>query len=192
MNKNEFLAQLRSKLRGLPADEVETALAYYDEYFDEAGEQNEQSVIAGLGSPSEVASKIIGDFAVKSIDNKKTTTKTKLNIIWIIILGIFASPIALPLAIAATAVVFALVVTVFSLIVALAVTAGALVLGGVGTLVAAMTLLFSDFATGIFFIGVALLMGAVGLIFLTSLGYLSKTAFNGIARLFAGFLKRGK
>ena len=193
MNKNEFLAQLKNKLRVLPADEAENALAYYNEYFDEAGPENEQSVIAGLGSPAETASKIIGEFAVKNIENDAgKTTKSHLNMVWFVILGIFASPIALPLAFAAAAVVFALVVAVFSVLFTLGVTSVALVLGGIVTFFSAVILLFSDFSTAVFFIGVSFLMAAGGILLAMPLGHLSKAAFSGIVKWTAKLLKRGK
>jgi len=109
MNRHEFVAQLKTKLRSLPAEEIANAAAYYEEYFDDAGPENEESVIAELGSPSGIASKIIGEFAIRKVDDGKGTTKAGLSAIWIVVLGIFASPIALPLAIAAVSVVFALV-----------------------------------------------------------------------------------
>jgi len=192
VNKCEFLAQLRNKLRNLPADEIASAVAYYEEYFDDAGEQNEQQVIVELGSPAEVASKIIGEFAIKNIDAGNGTTKSGLGVLWIVILGIFASPVALPLALAAVIIVVALVVVIFSLLFALAVTAIALVIGGLALLVESVIFLFSDFTLAIFYIGIALIMGAVGLMLFIPIGYLSKTAVTGIARGVAKILKRGK
>ena len=192
MNRFEFIAQLKNKLRSLPAEEIANAAAYYEEYFDDAGPENEQSVIAELGSPSGVASKIIGEFAIKKVDDGKGTTKAGLSAIWVVVLGIFASPIALPLAIAVVAVVFALIVTIFAVLFALGATAVALVLGGIVTFAVSVVLLFSDFATAMFFIGAALLMIACGLIIFIPIGFLSKTAITGIARGMAKILKRGK
>lgn len=59
MNKNEFLTRLRTALAGIPADEREAAMNYYEEFFNEAGEENEQNVIADLGSPEELAKAIV-------------------------------------------------------------------------------------------------------------------------------------
>ncbi|EAZ83321.1 hypothetical protein BB14905_01370 [Bacillus sp. B14905] len=36
MDRASYLKKLRGKLRRLPAQELEAALAYYEEYFDEA------------------------------------------------------------------------------------------------------------------------------------------------------------
>lgn len=59
MTKVEFIAALRAKLSMLPADAREDAVQFYEEYFDEAGPENEQAVIAELGSPDAVAEKIL-------------------------------------------------------------------------------------------------------------------------------------
>ena len=61
MNRQEFMRQLELLLSGIPASEREDALAYYNNYFDEAGVENEAQVIAELGSPEAVAKNIIAD-----------------------------------------------------------------------------------------------------------------------------------
>ena len=53
MTREEYLAQLRALLTGrTPPDELERILAYYTEYFDEAGPQGEGRVIRELGTSS--------------------------------------------------------------------------------------------------------------------------------------------
>ena len=59
MTRNEYLGALREELRSLPVQEQEDALRYYEEYFDDAGPENEQQVIAELGSPEALARNII-------------------------------------------------------------------------------------------------------------------------------------
>ncbi len=58
MNRAEFMSRLTALLQDVPPAEREEALTYYNEYFDDAGEGNEQSVIAALGSPEELAKSI--------------------------------------------------------------------------------------------------------------------------------------
>ena len=61
MNRQEFMKRLEYLLRGIPVSEREDALAYYNDYFDEAGVENEYQVIQELGSPEVVAEKILAD-----------------------------------------------------------------------------------------------------------------------------------
>ena len=42
-------------LKDLPEEEIEDAIAYYEDYFEEAGEEKEEQVIKELGSPEKIA-----------------------------------------------------------------------------------------------------------------------------------------
>ncbi len=61
MNRSEFMAGLRKLLVSIPEDEREEALQYYEDYFEDAGPENEGNVIKELGSPEKVASIIWAD-----------------------------------------------------------------------------------------------------------------------------------
>lgn len=61
MNKYDFLSRLRNALSSLPQEERDAAMNYYEEFFSEAGEDNEQAVIASLGAPEELAKSIIDE-----------------------------------------------------------------------------------------------------------------------------------
>ena len=58
MMKQEFLQRLNRLLADVTQEEREEALRYYEEYFDEAGPEQEQAVLAELGSPEKVAATI--------------------------------------------------------------------------------------------------------------------------------------
>ena len=58
MNRREFMAQLERLLGELPESERVEALRFYNDYFDEAGPENEAGVIQELGSPGRVAAVI--------------------------------------------------------------------------------------------------------------------------------------
>lgn len=62
MNRNEYMAALRRALSVLPEEERASALRYYEEYFDDAGPENEQRVIADLGAPETVSEQILADY----------------------------------------------------------------------------------------------------------------------------------
>lgn len=55
MNRAEYMAQLARLLGDVPKAEREEALQYYNDYFDDAGVEEESGVIASLGSPEELA-----------------------------------------------------------------------------------------------------------------------------------------
>ncbi len=61
MTKLEFMKELESLLLDIPLEEREEALKYYSGYFEDAGEDQEDRIIAELGSPKKVADIIKAD-----------------------------------------------------------------------------------------------------------------------------------
>jgi len=66
MTRSEYLSELTSHLISLPKEERDMAVGFYEEYFDEAGPENEQAVIADLGKPFNLARSIIGETSLYS------------------------------------------------------------------------------------------------------------------------------
>lgn len=73
MNRTEFMRQLQSLLKDISESEREEALAYYNSYFDDAGEENESKVIQELGSPGKLAAIIKSDLEGGSEDYAEYT-----------------------------------------------------------------------------------------------------------------------
>lgn len=59
MTRFEFIEELRLRLAVLSEEERTDALQFYEEYFEDAGPENEQAVIAELGSPAALAERIL-------------------------------------------------------------------------------------------------------------------------------------
>ena len=59
MTKYDYLRKLKQYLKPLPEKERRAAMQYYEKYFDEAGPENERYVIMNLGSPRQLADKIL-------------------------------------------------------------------------------------------------------------------------------------
>lgn len=61
MNRVEFMTELAALLQDVPEEERRDAMQYYNDYFDDAGEDREQEVIRKLKSPAKVAEMIKED-----------------------------------------------------------------------------------------------------------------------------------
>jgi len=61
MNRTRFMRELEQLLKDLPDSERREAIQYYNDYFDDAGPENEAKVIQELGSPELVAHTIRTD-----------------------------------------------------------------------------------------------------------------------------------
>nr|WP_296476555.1 hypothetical protein [uncultured Acetatifactor sp.] len=72
------MKQLESLLTGIAPTEREEAIQYYNDYFDDAGAENEQEVIEALGNPARVAENIKRDL-LDSGYGKKPAGKAKAS-----------------------------------------------------------------------------------------------------------------
>lgn len=163
MTRSEYMMTLSQKLRRLPKEDYMKAMAYFEEYFEDAGAENEQQAITDLGSPEVAANELIMDLAVKNTEEAPKTVKRGFSAVWIGILGVCAAPIALPVAFALLAVILALVISVLACIFSLLFTAVVAAICGIAGAVGGCILLFSSFADGLATIGVSLLSMGIGL-----------------------------
>lgn len=149
MNRNEYMDQLKRRLKRLPKEDYDRALEYYIEYFDEAGPENEQQAIEDLGTPEMAANSIIMDMAISNSKKPERNMKRGLKNIWIGILAIFAAPIAIPLAVAGVAVVICLIVALLAVMLSVVVCVAASGAVSVAGFIFSIVLLFTSFTDGL-------------------------------------------
>lgn len=111
MTREEYISQLSKLLRELPVQERKEAIAFVQEYFDEA--DNDQAVIHRLGSPESYASSLMeemkdlilpvlpDDEPVKKKNSQVSSEAPKKHKVLIAILLILASPLIVILLFAA-------------------------------------------------------------------------------------------
>lgn len=165
MNKNQFLTELRRRLHGIPQEEMEQAMEYYTEYFLDAGVDDTADVIPMVGAPAQVAQRIWDECVDKqvTIQRQEGGVKNTAKTAWMIVLAVFAAPIALPVAIAVAAVVFTVLIAIFAVIAAIIIAAVALVIGGFAALpgvfwVVGIGQAFVVAGCSLFMIGIGLLL----------------------------------
>jgi uncharacterized membrane protein len=188
MDKRTYLAKLETALSGLSREERNAAMEYYMEYFDEAGPENEASAMASLGTPSSLAAQIRAEVAVRGLGTEKVRGRERkrsgIGAVWVVVLGIFALPIGLPIAIAVFAVVIAVLIVLFAVLVSLFACVISLLVAGILSTVAGFSLLGTEFATAIFYIGSGFF--SIGLAFFLGLLFLKfgRASIHGVAKLF--------
>jgi len=77
MNRYDFMRQLEILLSDITPSERQEALQFYNDYFDDAGAENEQDVIKALGSPAKVAASIKADLTGNAAAGEFTETGYK-------------------------------------------------------------------------------------------------------------------
>ena len=169
MTRTEYIAKLTKYLRKLPQKDYEEALEYFMEYFEEAGPENEAQVIAELGTPKEAAHEVISRLLDEKIIEEKSSLRNKTTILWIAILAVLASPVALPILLFFLAMIMTLLMIIFAVIVTALALTFALLISGVYTFFTSFSLLSVSLASTLFRLGVGLLMfGGALFLFLIS------------------------
>lgn len=212
MNRVDFMKQLESLLQNISPAEREEALQYYNEYFNDAGEENEQSVIEALGNPAKVAENIKRDYYgsgygentyQKTIPDDKALMECRQNdteedkksnqlstgvIVLIVILCILASPIALGAGSGILGALVGIIVTWFSLIFAFGVIAVIFFITMLGLIGVGIMCMVQSPLVGILVLGLALLFGGFGILFMmltvAMAGIATPAICKGIAKLF--------
>lgn len=173
MNRQEFMSRLEYLLRGIPEEERADALAYYNDYFEEAGAENEYQVIQELGSPEQVAQTILSNAQQESVHRmrqdysnpeekkKKMSTPVKVLLIIVVIL-------TFPLWIGVVAGLFGglvgLLGGLFGIIVGFGGSAIGLVAGGVACILVGITQIAVLPSAALATIGIGALLVSIGLL----------------------------
>ena len=120
MNKQEFLAQLREGLNGLPQEDIDERIAFYGEMIDDRLEDGltEEEAVEAIGTTDEVVAQIIADTPLTKLVKERVKPKRKLKV-WEIVLIAAGSPVWVPLLIGTAAVAFALYVILWAIVVLL-------------------------------------------------------------------------
>ena len=182
MNRQEFTNRLAARLKRLPQEEYEEAMSYYEQYFEDA--DNDDEVIASLGGPDAVANKILADFVTDE------TKPKSWGAVWIVILAIFASPIALPVAIALMVSLIAIAVGVFAVVAAFAVSGAAVVVSGIVGAALSFAFIGVSPASTIFFVGLGLVGAALGTQIIILARWLALKSRSALSRIYGLVLRR--
>lgn len=120
MNKQVFLAEIASKLHGLPQKDIEERLNFYNEMIDDRMEEglSEEAAVSEIGSADEVVSQILADFPLSKLVKERAMPKRRLKS-WEIALLALGSPIWLSLLVGAFAIVLAAYAVIWSVIISL-------------------------------------------------------------------------
>ena len=190
MNRVEFMETLSRLLQDIPEEDRIDALKYYNDYFDDAGSENEQNVIEELESPEKVAMKIKSDredtyqyyqedtygeekdnkiyqdngtYDYESQEKKPWTNKW-LKLAMIIAIVVIGFPIVIPLGAGILALIAGIVIAVFCLFAAIVIGFATVVMVGVVLFAAGIGSLFTNPGVGLAVLGAGLMVIAIGVI----------------------------
>lgn len=169
MNKviDNYILQLKQNLVNLPNSDIQDVVEFYQEFLLDGNYHNESEIIAELGTPKQLARKIMADYSVSIPEREeahKASSKSNLKTIWVILLGVLAAPIGIPLALAAVIVMVAVLIALAAIFIALAIIITSLFIAGAFILIRSFGLLFGGYwASGFFYVGGGLVLTCISL-----------------------------
>lgn len=205
MNRIEFMTELAALLQDVPVEERKEAMQYYNDYFDDAGEE-EKDVVKELGSPAKVAENIKKDLGIQTeipsggaqntganhtgaqdarVQNNGTQnvgTQEQSNHIWKIVLLVLVVIFGLPLLLGIGGGVLGLLAGIIATVFSVILTAVLVVVSGVLAVVSGIALLIAEPAVGLALIGGGLIAGVCGVIASVLLVKLCMIAFPAAGR----------
>ena len=188
MDREHFLWELRIRLEGrIPEDRLEAVMAYYNAYFDDAGPEREQEVLNGLGTPAQVARQILGETTLKKLERREGGG---LGMLFRVLLAIFAAPIALPLALLMAVLAAGLVFCVAACVVLVGVGGILFVVTGGVIAVAGFSVVLTNWATSVYFLGGGLVLAGVGFLLVVATLALGRWCIRGFTGLAGRVLRR--
>lgn len=160
MDKKQYLYELSKQLKDLSNEEYNEALCFVEEYFEEAGPENEQRIISELGTPEKYAAQIKAESVIKGQHQSKEekSTKSSMKTLWVIILGICALPLAAPLLFAALAVIFAILLCIFVFVLAGGIIIFAAIIGFIPLFISSFALFTIHAPSGILAFGSSIVL----------------------------------
>lgn len=194
MNRTEFMNRLERLLWDIPESERREALQYYNDYFDDAGPENEAQVIRELGSPAQVAKTIregmsengeytehgyedarfrnrqdvpadYQDIVVeKSSGRQRRTSPDLWKFLSIFLLCLLLLPVIVPLCLILLAIPAAIVIGIIGIVIAAVIAAVALPIAGIVLVGIAFYNLFLTPVVGITLGGIGLVLLAAGIL----------------------------
>ncbi len=120
MSKQEFLAELRKGLSGLPKEDVEERLTFYSEMIDDRMEEgfSEEEAVLAAGIVNEIIAQAVADIPLTKIVKEKMKPKRWLRAGEMILL-VLGSPVWLSLGVAAFAIILSLYISLWAVIISL-------------------------------------------------------------------------
>ncbi len=181
MTKKEFLDGIREKLKGLPQNDIDKSLGFYDELIQDVIEDgvSEENAVKSLGSIDEIAEQILSETSVPKI---KKPEKRKFKM-WEIVIIILGFPLWLPLVITAFILILTFYICVWSILFSFYAANFSFAAASLFSLLSSFKFLFSgDILQFCGLLGAALVLG--GLAVLTFLG------LNAVTKFFAVISKK--
>jgi len=178
MNRQEFLEQLRKGLAGLPQEDIEERLNFYNEMIDDRMEDGltEEEAVSQIGQVDDIIAQIVSETPLPVLVKEKVRPKRRLRA-WEVVFLILGSPIWLSLLIVFFAVILVIYIVLWVVLIVLwAVEAAIWACALFGVVYGIFMLISGNAATGLMLVGAGCICAGLSVFMF----FLCKAASKGI------------
>ena len=165
MLKSEFLKQLENRLVGIPKEDLNRTIDYYNEIISDKQEDgmSEEEAINSLGSIDEIVKDILNEIPIKKLVKEKLQLNRKLKT-WEIVLLSATSIIWVPIAIVMFAVILVLYVCLWSGVISLGAAAFSCLASSFIAIIGSIDFVTGNVCNGLFLIGTGIASLGIGVL----------------------------
>lgn len=166
MLREEFIIKLKNKLSGIPNDDLEKTIEYYNEIINDKIEEgvSEEVAVNSLGMLDDIVNNILKEIPIKKIVIEKLQPKRKLKT-WEIVLLSVTGIIWIPMLI----IFFALILTLYISLWSGVITSGALTIStgltSLTTIFGVIDIFAGNISSGLVLIGIGLFSLGIAILF---------------------------
>ena len=176
MNKAEFLNELRTKLNGLPQNDIEERVSFYTEMIDDRVEDgmSEEEAIEQIGPVDKVVETIVSEIPLSKIVKAKVKPQKKMPV-WAIVLLVLGFPVWFPILISLVSVIFSVYLTLWIIVITLYAVDLSLAVACIASIASAfVAFIGGEPRVGLASIGSFMVCGALSVLMFFGCGYVVK------------------
>ena len=169
MNKKEFLSAVKRKIKGLPKNDVQKSLEYYEEMIADYMEEGmtETQAVASVGTVDDVAEQILAENPIPPKIKRKLET-------WEIVLLWVCSPIWIPLLLSFGCILLSVYAVVWAVIISLYAVFLTFAVGGIAGVACFFAMLMAGHTVqGVFLLGMGFTLAGLSVFMLFLCNYLT-------------------
>lgn len=176
MNKAEFLNELKTKLNGLPQNDIEERVSFYTEMIDDRVEDgmSEEEAIEQIGPVDKVVETIVSEIPLSKIVKAKVKPQKKMPV-WAIVLLVLGFPVWFPILISLVSVIFSVYLTLWIIVITLYAVDLSLAVASIASIASAfVAFIGGEPLVGLASIGSFMVCGALSVLMFFGCGYVVK------------------
>ena len=190
MRKQEFLDELRNRLKGLPKDDLDERIAFYDEMIEDRIDdgKTEEGAVADIGTVDEVVDDIARDTPLAKLVKEKIKPKRKIKA-WETVLIALAFPIWFPVLLVATVLCLVAYILLWVLVIVCYAVEISLIAASIGGMVAFLILLFQG-EFSLLYLAIAILAAGASVLMFFGCWYITKGTIKLHQKIFTSIKRR--